>query len=494
MKTINFFLSIFLFLTFLETHAQKPQALLIGINNYSSGNSLRNPINDCSAVEKKLSSLGWEVDLALNSTSNHANEKLNNLISRANTNNSPSVLIYLSGHGFQLNDDNFLLCTDFNPNTFSLKTGQKFGAIAISDILHKLNQLKNIPKVIIIDACRSNPLGKDGLYLSEGLSIINAPSNTLIAFSTSPGKVALDGKDNLSPYANSFINSLSQFQNCFDVFLNTRLLVAEQTNNFQIPWESNSLLKHFSFRFTSNNPAPVLAKPNKKNTYDYNPVSFNLSNTFNNSTNLMDEVEQQLTNIINSASIHHFKQSQYINRKLNIDELKQLYMVSLGNIQKDNIGWRFRNLANIFQQGYMHPVCRENNGKINLGCMSFDEVFIFYPDYKLAKACAEMAFKMVGKGDVLGDIYRYGRGVDRNYLKAYDIYRESGRQGDEYYEVNINEMTQEILGMSGFNIKKDGSMGPETRAMISKIVPNVGSIGRILSRSQFDKLLQQLQN
>ena len=472
--------------------AQKPIALLVGVNDYIQGNSLQNPINDCLGIEKELTRLGWEVVVLKNSTSSNLIYELNKRIALSNSKNASSFLLYLSGHGFQLNDDNYLVCSDFNPDRFSLYN-TKEGVVQLSEILHLFNKLNNIPKFVILDACRSNPIGKNSYYVSDGLAITNAPSNTLIAYSTAPGKIAFDGPSTLSPYAGAFISSLSQFQNCFDVFLNTRLLVANETRNEQIPWESNSLLKHFSFKYLSSNNMPVLATTNKQNTYDYNYYKLSDNSEQFSKNDIMVKVEDQMANIINRASISHFRQSPYLN-KLDIDGLKKLYTETLKNILKNNIAWRYRNLSNIFQSGFMNPACRDNNGRLTYDCSNYDEVFIFYPDYDIARICAEEAYRLGGRCDVYGDLYRYGRGLKKDYLKAYDLYRESGKRGDEYYEVNINQMTQEILMIFGNKLKKDGSMGSQTKSMISKLIPDIGQIGRILTRNQFEKLINLLKN
>lgn len=93
--------------------AQKPIALLVGVNDYIQGNSLQNPINDCLGIEKELTRLGWEVVVLKNSTSSNLIYELNKRIALSNSKNASSFLLYLSGHGFQLNDDNYLVCSDF---------------------------------------------------------------------------------------------------------------------------------------------------------------------------------------------------------------------------------------------------------------------------------------------------------------------------------------------------------------------------------------------
>jgi len=162
------------------------------------------------------------------------------------------------------------------------------------------------------------------------------------------------------------------------------------------------------------------------------------------------------------------------------------------NNKNDDIGWKFRNLSAFFQQGYINPICRNKYGKLNYNCSNTDEQFIFYPDYKLALYCAKEAYRLRGKCDTYATLYEFGRGLKINYIKAYELYRESGKRGDEYYEVNINRMTQRILQNAGYNIDVDGVIGSQSKKIITQIIPSIGSIGRILSQNQFEKLLNKL--
>ncbi|MCD8416100.1 caspase family protein [Tenacibaculum dicentrarchi] len=462
-------------------------ALLVGVNKYNSVNNLRNPINDCREIESKLISLGWKVKVIENPSYSSFKLQLEKFIYQSNNHKSTSIMLYFAGHGFQINDDNYLVCSDFESSKFFNKNLGS-GALKLSDILYEMNSLGNKPKIIAIDACRSNPLGKNSLFISDGLAITNAPSNTLIAYSTSPGKVTYDGKTNLSPYAKGLSYSLSKYEDCFDVFLNTRLHVAYETSNKQIPWESNSLLKRFSFEQGQTSSKPELTNTNRNNSFDYNHIYFNKNSTISTHDNPIQVVENQLSEMINNAPIEHFKQSIYL-PKLNINELKELYISSIRNNQKDDIAWKFRNLSDEFQQGVIYPSCRDKFGNIDYDCGNSDEQFIFFPDFQLAKFCAEEAYKRGGKCDVYAQLYEFGRGVEKNYIKAYELYRESGKRGDEYYEVNLNKMTQKLLKIGGYKINIDGVLGLQSKGIILNIVPTIGHINRTLSKKQFKKLL-----
>ncbi len=56
-----------------------------------------------------------------------------------------------------------------------------------------LEEAKTRTNIVLLDACRNNPFGRKTRSLSRGLASVNAPSGTLIAYSTRPGSVAEDG-------------------------------------------------------------------------------------------------------------------------------------------------------------------------------------------------------------------------------------------------------------------------------------------------------------
>jgi len=54
--------------------------------------------------------------------------------------------------------------------------------------------------ILIVDACRDDPFGRTFRSSSRGLAQMDAPKGTIIAYATSPGKVASDGEGRNSPY------------------------------------------------------------------------------------------------------------------------------------------------------------------------------------------------------------------------------------------------------------------------------------------------------
>ena len=100
-----------------------------------------------------------------------------------------SFLLYYAGHGVQLNGGNYLLPADFSGAGSDLARQ----GILLDDVIQLISARSPKLKIIIIDACRDNPLDKN---LKSGLANVNMVaygSGTYIAMAASPGRLATDG-------------------------------------------------------------------------------------------------------------------------------------------------------------------------------------------------------------------------------------------------------------------------------------------------------------
>ena len=217
-----------------SNNANSAEALLIGVSNYPSS-PLANPVNDVQLISKSLTSKGWKSKTLINPTSEQLKSEVRSFYARNGSKNEPSI-IYFSGHGLQFRGENYLLPIDISdPKTVLSK------AISITEIGYFSKDIKG-PKIFIIDACRSSPLGKESIAVSSGLNSQYAPPNSLIAYATAPGEVALDGiAGSNSPYAKAFSSSVELYNSIDEVFKKTRLLTMTATGGKQLPWESSSL-------------------------------------------------------------------------------------------------------------------------------------------------------------------------------------------------------------------------------------------------------------
>jgi formylglycine-generating enzyme required for sulfatase activity len=111
-----------------------------------------------------------------------------------------------------------------------------------------MDMAKNDMNIVVLDACRNNPFARSFRSPNLGLATMNAPSGTLIAYATSPGSVASDGKGANGLYTQEVVKAIMKpGLKIEDAFKQVRSGVQNQTNGKQVPWESSSLVGDFYF-------------------------------------------------------------------------------------------------------------------------------------------------------------------------------------------------------------------------------------------------------
>jgi len=221
--------------------AAKNYALLVGNAAYSIG-QLDNPVNDATDFAKVLKDLGFEVRVLTDQNQEAMMQAIRDFGARLK-NNDGIGLFYFAGHGVQVDGENYLL-----PVGVSIRNEEevKKNAVPANLVLRYMEDSKNRVNVVVLDACRNNPFIKTRSLKSRGLAPMDAPSGSLIAFSTAPGTEALDGTGRNGLYtkhlmANAKIPGLTVEQ----VFKRTREAVEKESEQIygrrQSPREESSL-------------------------------------------------------------------------------------------------------------------------------------------------------------------------------------------------------------------------------------------------------------
>ena len=231
-------------------------ALVIGNGAYRAA-PLKNPPGDAQAVAAALRGLGYDVTLRQNTRQRELIESLREFSLRAS---KASVrMLFYAGHGVQVKGRNYLVPIDADPKTEDELQRQ---SADVGEFVDRLSAIRGGANIVVLDACRVNPfaggviVGPDGRRLKfrgatpGGLATLDAPVGTLVAFSTAPNGVALDGaKGEHSVYARHLLTNLStpglQIE---QLFKRVRIAVAEETGRVQVPWESSSLTGDFCFK------------------------------------------------------------------------------------------------------------------------------------------------------------------------------------------------------------------------------------------------------
>jgi uncharacterized caspase-like protein len=225
-------------------------ALVIGNANYSHGGTLANPLNDARDMASMLKSLGFKVmkyeDLGLNEM-RRAVDDFGNMLSKYDVS-----LFFYAGHGVQVNGNNYLIPVDAK---ITSKNDVEYNCIEAGRVLSKMEDAKCKTNLIILDACRNNPFERSwsrGVRLNGGggLAFMNAPSGSLIAYSTAPGSTAGDGASGSNGlYTASLLEHMKTPNITIEeMFKRVRVSVEQKSNRRQIPWESTSLKGHFFFK------------------------------------------------------------------------------------------------------------------------------------------------------------------------------------------------------------------------------------------------------
>ena len=226
--------------------AQEKHALIIGNAAYRFG-PLKNPVNDARSMANtlRLRQLGFKVT----EYHNRSRKQMSKVIREFGQSIKPGsvAVVYFSGHGAQYQGENYLFPVDFDTQ---YEDDLPAEAISTGFIMDKLRQNFNGLNIVILDACRDNPLQKKHKNSAKGLARINnAPPNTYTIFATGPGRVASD-----NPHGNNglFTKYLVQHMkqpglSLGDMVLETRKDVMQASSNKQVPYDSGSLTQRFCF-------------------------------------------------------------------------------------------------------------------------------------------------------------------------------------------------------------------------------------------------------
>ena len=233
---------------------QKRVALVIGNNDYKDA-PLRNPTHDAEDIANVLRGLGFTVQIKINANQREMEESVGEFVREIQ--NGDVGLFYFSGHGVQVGGDNYLIPVGGSIET---ETDVRYKAVNAGLILGKMEESRNRTNIFILDACRNNPF-KGFRSLSKGLTMMDAPVGTFIAYATAPGSVAADGTDRNSPYAKHFMQAVKpKGMKIEDVFKQVLREVEKETEGKQIPWIASSLQDDFYF-----NP-PFPASPSTRSS------------------------------------------------------------------------------------------------------------------------------------------------------------------------------------------------------------------------------------
>jgi len=229
-------------MAFAEPQPGKRYALVVGNSAYENVEPLANPAKDASAISEALEALDFDVfkgiDLDL-----QAFERLISEFTAASA-DGDVILFYYAGHGFQLAGLNHLL-----PIDAVLRDRSSIGSqsLVLDDIIARIHR-KGGQTIVLLDACRNNPLPGPAERAPQGLAELQTGDGVFIAFATQPGKTAWDGRGANSPFTRALLTHIGKpGQSLSDMMIRVRNDVKQATFDTQTPWDQSSLLTQFYF-------------------------------------------------------------------------------------------------------------------------------------------------------------------------------------------------------------------------------------------------------
>jgi uncharacterized caspase-like protein len=219
-------------------------ALVIGNAAYSS-RPLANTLNDADDIATALARAGFDLINLRDASLSQMRSAVRDFGDRLRS--YDVGLVYFSGHGIEIEGQNYFIPVGADIRREDEIVDQ---SLSMEFFLAKMSSAQRNVNIFIVDACRDNPFMSFSRSGSRGLANVEAPKGTLIAYSTAPGDVALDGKasERNSPYTRNLVRAINEKRLPIElVFKQVRRSVQQETAGAQTPWENTSLTGDFYF-------------------------------------------------------------------------------------------------------------------------------------------------------------------------------------------------------------------------------------------------------
>jgi peptidoglycan hydrolase-like protein with peptidoglycan-binding domain len=190
-------------------------ALVIGNSSYEHVEPLKNPRRDAEDIAQALCDIGFEVFPGYD-LDRDAMDDLTATFARE-AEKADLALAYYSGHGLQFAGTNYLVPVDGRIEDWrDLRR-----LVKLDQLIEDTSEAGKLA-LVVLDACRNDPLSTPltrslqrslgasrSTDLGKGLAQPGiVPSQTLIAYATTPGSVAYDGQGRNSPYVAALLRHL----------------------------------------------------------------------------------------------------------------------------------------------------------------------------------------------------------------------------------------------------------------------------------------------
>jgi len=169
-------------------HAKR-LALVMGNDNYASVSKLQKAGNDAEAMARELKAAGFTVSL-------HKDLNYRGMVKAIESfsdgiTGGDEVVVFYAGHGVQIKAGSYLLPVDIEADSESQVEKTAYG---LNDLTEKLSEAKPAFTLVMVDACRDNPMKVKGRSVgnARGLNALEPPKGQVVVYSASRGQQALD--------------------------------------------------------------------------------------------------------------------------------------------------------------------------------------------------------------------------------------------------------------------------------------------------------------
>lgn len=233
-------------------------ALVIGNGAYKNRSripALPNPPNDGRDMAEALRKLGFKVVEVIDADLGGMKKSLKRFADWAN--GARIALVFYAGHGMQANGENYLLPISASLNRAEDITEQ---SLSLSAVMSALDRAAPSLSLVILDACRNNPMtselandatsrGLTRVQIGKGLARHKGAPGSLIAYSTDPDNVAVDGTGRNSPFTEALLKNMQVPElEIRLMFGNVREAVSKATEGKQTPWVEEAVLGRYYFK------------------------------------------------------------------------------------------------------------------------------------------------------------------------------------------------------------------------------------------------------
>jgi hypothetical protein len=231
--------------------AERKVALVVGNTQYKNPSLvLLNPKNDAEDVAAVLRTLDFDVVLTVDASKRDFDIAMTQF-ARLST-GADAALFYYAGHALQYQGRNYLMPID---GELEDEVSLRYQMVMLDDVRAAVERADGV-KIVILDACRNNPVvdnlrrkmagASRSVEATRGLARIDKALGMVVAYSTAADDVAADGAGRNSPFTSALLRRLKEpGLEIGSMFRRIAADVNEKTNGRQRPETYVSLIGEY---------------------------------------------------------------------------------------------------------------------------------------------------------------------------------------------------------------------------------------------------------